>query len=138
MDFLGKNFTGNPTAKQEIGKIGEDLACEWLKRQGFSISQRNYLKKCGEIDVVAKKGSKLYFIEVKTVTRGGNQQSSLDTYAPEDNIHPWKLKRLAKTIEVYLLEKGIDENADWQIDAICVYLTPSQKLLKIEYIEEIL
>lgn len=135
MGLFGKNFTKDPTEKQKVGNLGEAEACWWLKKQGFSILERNYLKKCGEIDIVAKKGKVLHFVEVKTVTR---ETLMPDGYEPEDNLHPWKLKRLSKTIEIYLLEREVGEEVDWQVDSLSVYLNPAGKVLKIEFLEEIL
>ena len=61
-----------------------------------------------------------------------------DNYEPEDNIHPWKIKRLSRAIETYLLEKKIDDETDWQVDAISVYLEEgSGKVLKIDHLEDI-
>ena len=85
-------------------------------KHGFSISDRNYTKKWGEIDVVAEKSNKIYFIEVKSVSRETlntfipkSYSNSDERYQsrPEDNMHPWKLKRLSSTIQTYLLSKRI-------------------------------
>ncbi|KKT37913.1 MAG: hypothetical protein UW27_C0008G0048 [Parcubacteria group bacterium GW2011_GWA1_44_13] len=58
-----------PTEKQKIGRLGEDIAVKYLENKGFLVIERNYLKKCGEIDVIAKKAGITHFIEVKSVTR---------------------------------------------------------------------
>ena len=50
-------------------EIGENIAVRFLVKHNFSILERNYTKKWGEIDIIAEKSSKLYFIEVKSVTR---------------------------------------------------------------------
>jgi Holliday junction resolvase-like predicted endonuclease len=63
--------------------------------------------------------------------------ASGDDYEPEDNIHPWKIKRLSRAIETYLLEKRIGDEAEWQVDSISVYLNPEQDLIKIEHLEDI-
>ncbi|HEC1788756.1 TPA: YraN family protein, partial [Campylobacter lari] len=49
-----------------FGKKGEELACEFLKTQGFEILKRNFYSKFGEIDIIAKKDKILHFIEVKS------------------------------------------------------------------------
>ncbi len=126
------------TAKQQVGKRGEDLACEHLIKQGFSIIDRNYWKPWGEIDVVARRGTDLRFVEVKTVTRATLAQVSQDNYDPEENIHPWKQKRLRRIIETYILQKDIPDEIDWQVDAISVYLSPAGDMLKIEVLEDII
>src|SRR6185369_17021353 len=103
-----------PTEKQKIGKIGENIASEYLKKLSYSIIERNYLKKWGEIDIIARKDKKIHFVEVKAVSRriavedGKNViRETNDTYRPEDNIHPWKLERLGRIIQSYLLQKDI-------------------------------
>lgn len=120
----------------EIGERGEKEACDLLKKKGFKILERNYKKKWGEIDIVSQQGSAIHFVEVKTVTRE-TVGETVDSYQPEDNIHPWKLKRLARTIEIYLLDKDVSDDIDWQLDVIAVYLNKEGAVLKIEYIEDV-
>lgn len=124
----------NKTQKQVIGERGEDIACDFLLKNGFKILDRNYLEKWGEIDIVARKRDEIRFVEVKTVSR---EKITDGDYEPEDNIHPWKIKRLYRTIETYLLRKGIDDEVDWQLDAIAVYLNSRGEVLKIEHLEDI-
>lgn len=56
------------TEKRKTGDLGEDIAAMFLVKQGFSVVERNYLRKWGEIDIIAKKDGVLYFVEVKTVS----------------------------------------------------------------------
>lgn len=49
------------------GNIAEDMVSTYLESNGYGIDVRNYLKKWGEIDIVASKNGKIYFIEVKSV-----------------------------------------------------------------------
>ncbi|MBI2100619.1 MAG: YraN family protein [Candidatus Vogelbacteria bacterium] len=127
------------TTKQTIGKKGEDLAIEFLKKQDYEILDRNYWQKWGEIDIVAKKDGIIHFVEVKTVSRDHllilNREE--DFYEPEDNLHPWKLRRLARAVETYLLDKKVSDDIDWQTDAISIYLDHSDQLLKIDYLPNI-
>ena len=134
------------TPKQITGQKGEDEAVKHLQNKGFTVIDRNYRKPWGELDVIAKKGEWLYFIEVKTVTRlapedgplrASQGPSSGDFYEPEDNIHPWKIKRLSRAINTYLLEKKIDDEADWQVDSMSVYLNERGEVLKIDHLEDI-
>ena len=67
--MFNKKFSKEPTEKQKIGQIGEDCACRYLVERGFKIIERNYLKKWGEIDIIAKKKKKIHFVEVKAVSR---------------------------------------------------------------------
>ncbi len=127
-----------PTEKQKIGRIGEDCACEYLKKHGYNIIDRNYLKKWGEIDIVAKMGKKIHFVEVKSVSReimpakqGSVTYETKDGYRAEDNMHPWKLQRLGRTVQSYLLERDIPDEVDWQFDMITVHIDMSQRLSRV-------
>ena len=143
----------NPTEKQVIGKIGEDCACKYLKKEGYKIIDRNYLKKWGEIDIVAQKGKKLHFVEVKSVSHVTFKPKTTktedvihetptygkknDSYRPEDNMHPWKLQRLARTIQSYLLEKDVSDETDWQFDVATVYVDMDKRLGKVFLLPDI-
>jgi len=125
---------------QKIGEIGENAATEFLKENGFSIVDRNYTKKWGEIDIIAEKSNKLYFIEVKSVSRPDLTNvihETSDQYNPEDNMHPWKLKRMARTIQTYLLSKNLDDK-EWQVDLLVVFLNLKDKDASIKVVEDII
>ena len=57
---MPKIFTSQ---KQKTGEIGENVASKFLVKRGFTILERNYTKKWGEIDIVAQKDNKIYFIK---------------------------------------------------------------------------
>jgi putative endonuclease len=124
------------TEKRRIGNLGEDIACRYLESKGLKVISRNYRKFYGEIDIIAKKGERLFFVEVKSVTRENVTRGTLGAYRPEDNLHPWKLKRLFKTIGAYLTENRVGDS-DWQLDALIVYLDLINKKAKIDRIENI-
>lgn len=154
--FHVKRFTSNITnmpkvftsEKQKIGEIGENVACKFLVKHGFTILERNYTKKWGEIDIVAQRqengGLKLYFIEVKAVTRDLSDVSritskdSLDQYRPEDNMHPWKLKRLSRTIQTYLVSKHVSDSTEWQFDLLVVFLDMNNKKARVKRVEDVI
>ncbi|MFH1956324.1 MAG: YraN family protein [Patescibacteria group bacterium] len=122
------------TQKQEIGNLGEDLACEFLMKHGYKILDRNYRKKWGEIDIIAIKNNIIHFVEVKSV-------SHVTDYLPEENIHPWKRKRLARAIQTYLLENpavsGTDET-EWQTDSLAVFLDFQTRKARFRLLENII
>ena len=127
------------TEKRKIGDLGENMACKFLMKRGFEVVERNYSKKWGEIDIIAKKANKLHFIEVKTVSHLPYVTHVTDTYQPEDNLHPWKLKRLSRVIQTYLLGYGRgSRETDWQFDVATVYLDLKSMQAKVNYLEDII
>ena len=103
-----------------FGKSSEDLACEFLLKNGCEILARNFSSKFGEIDVIAKKDGILHFVEIKA-TQGD--------YEAEYRLTPAKFNKILKTIDFYLLQNGT--NADFQVDWIAI------KKSDIKWIENI-
>jgi len=140
---MPKVFT---STKQKIGKLGEELAKKYLIGHGYTILDENYTKKYGEIDLVAQKDSKIHFIEVKSlVLRVSHETVTRETsYDPLQNIHPMKLKRLSRVIQVYLLnlDKSIDlsrmQETQWQFDVITVKINQIDKIGTVKHIKEII
>lgn len=148
--MFGKNFSKEPTEKQKIGEIGESCACEYLEKNDYKVIDRNYCRKWGELDIVATKAKKLHFIEVKSVSRnleGGSViRETHDSYRAEDNMHPWKLKRLGRAVQSYLLEKDIrlkelfgqvSDDIDWQFDVVTVYIDVSKRISRVFLMEDV-
>ena len=133
---------------QKTGEVGENIATKFLMKHGFSILGRNYTKKWGEIDIIAEKTDKLYFIEVKSVSRlildtqdvlkNNVIRETHDDYNPEDNMHPWKLKRLSRTIQNYLLSERVPDEKEWQVDLLVVYLCLKEKKAKVKVVSDII
>ncbi len=141
---MPKVFTSE---KQKIGELGENIATKFLMKHDFSILDRNYTKKWGEIDIVTEKDHKLYFIEVKSVSRetlstfipkSYNDSDERYEHRPEDNMHPWKLKRLSRTIQTYLLHKNVPENVEWQVDLLVVYLCLKERKARVKVVSDII
>ena len=132
-----------PTEKQVIGKIGEDCVCKYLQKLGYKIVDRNYLKKWGEIDIVAVKDKKIHFVEVKSVSREINPaknnvaRETNDRYRAEDNMHPWKLQRLGRVIQSYLLDKDISDNIEWQFDVATVQVDTKRRISRVTLMEDL-
>jgi putative endonuclease len=128
------------TKKQRIGRLGEDLAVKHLENKGYSIIERNYLKKYGEIDIITQKDDVLHFIEVKSVSYESNPNVSRvtsDSHRPEDNIHAQKLKRLSRTIQAYLLSKYQNEEPVWVFDVITVKIHMDKRQAFINILKDI-
>lgn len=134
----------SPKSKNlEVGTIGEDIACRFLKGRGFKIIERNYWKKWGEIDIVAKKGNITHFVEVKSVSReiiGTNvsRETFKGGYQPEDMVHPWKIKRMQRVIQSYILEKKFSEHTRWQFDILAVFIDLDKKKSIVRFTENMM
>ncbi|MEQ1760842.1 MAG: YraN family protein [Vicinamibacterales bacterium] len=77
-----------PDHRQTLGKWGEDLACAELQRRGYAILARRYRTRAGEIDIIARDGPTIVFVEVKTRSdpRFGGGAAA---------VTPWKQRRIA-------------------------------------------
>ncbi len=58
------------SSNRSIGRAGESIACDFLRKKGFEIIKRNYTVRGGEIDIIAENDSHIIFVEVKTRSRG--------------------------------------------------------------------
>jgi putative endonuclease len=93
-----------PVNKRREGSRGENLAAEHLERTGYRIVERNYRFERGEIDLIAKDGEELVFIEVKA--------RRSDAFGPpEDAITTQKQEQIKRVAEGYLFERQIEEQA---------------------------
>ena len=85
-----------------FGRKGEDLAVDFLAAHGYDIIERNYRKKFGEIDIVARDGATLCFIEVKT--------RITDAYGhPFEAVTPSKQRVIRRLAAVYLADHRIGD-----------------------------
>ncbi|MBO7218209.1 MAG: YraN family protein [Clostridia bacterium] len=87
--------------KDEIGRLGENLVADWLKKQGFIIVKRNYFSKYGEIDICAEKKEYIIFVEVKT-----REKDSPIT--PRGAVSRNKMKKIVLTAKQYLKKLRVD------------------------------
>ncbi len=130
--------------RNQVGAYGEQIGVRFLENKGFSILDTNYLKKWGEIDIVAREtvGKKelVHFVEVKTVsyeTREAlNNAVSHETWRPEEQVTASKLKKLHRVIETWLLEHNYE--FDWQIDVLAVRIVLQEKHATVKYIPNVI
>ena len=89
------------TAKDTLGGRGENAAAAFLKARGYKILTRNYRCDIGEIDIVARDGRTLVFVEVKT--------RAYDDPTPEEQVNDAKHHQLTKAGKFYLSRYGIPQ-----------------------------
>jgi putative endonuclease len=112
-----------------VAVIGENLACEYLKKKGYKIIERNFRKGYGELDIIAVKDKTLIYVEVKTRTS--------EVYGkPIEAISYYKLKSLVKTAEFYKhLHPELPEAL--RMDAISIMLDENGNASNIEHNENL-
>lgn len=108
------------------GNYGEDIACEFLEKQGYEIIERNFKCKIGEIDIIAKDREEIIFVEVKT-------RNILQYGKPAEAVDKPKKKHIYRTAEYYMLIHNILD-VFVRIDVIEVYL--NKKTYKINHIKK--
>ncbi|MEK7558953.1 MAG: YraN family protein [Patescibacteria group bacterium] len=112
-----------------LAVLGEDLACEVLRKKGYKIIERNFRKGYGEIDIIATHKDVLVFIEVKART-------SNNFGTPLESVTPWKIKTLLKTAQFYKMKSFKLPDA-MRLDAVAVILDKDNNPKEIEHIENI-
>ncbi len=148
-----------PMSKSKVenrstGNLGESIAAKYLKQKGFVILERNYLKKWGEIDIVARETVRseskesfsretsdiVHFVEVKSVSY--ETKSQLDwavtheTWRPEEQVHAFKLNQIRKAAESWMIEN--DWVGEIQVDVIAVRMVPREKYATVKYIPNVI
>lgn len=113
----------------KIGLIGEKNTVKYLKNNGYRIIQRNFKLKCGEIDIVAKAGNYICFVEVKTRTCNSFME-------PYEMVDYNKLKKLFITAQIWLSMHNMD-NCLCRFDVVSVLLNKQYRLSEIKHIKDI-
>ncbi|NDJ00051.1 YraN family protein [Flavobacterium sp. LaA7.5] len=95
----------------ELGKLGEEMAAEYLQENGYEILETNWVFQKAEIDILARKNDILAVIEVKT-------RSTLDFGLPQDFVKPKKIQLLVKAVNEYVTQNDLDVEVRFDIIAI--------------------
>jgi putative endonuclease len=114
-------------ARQALGKFGEDAAAAYLQRQGYVIVERGWRCPIGELDIVARRGVQLVFVEVRA-------RRGLAT-APEETITPRKRARLAQLAYTYLDAHSLPLDGSWRIDVVAVVVGADGRVLRLTHLE---
>ncbi|MDD2251529.1 MAG: YraN family protein [Dehalococcoidales bacterium] len=113
------------TSKQ-TGDIAEKIAAHYLSKKGYRILQTNYRNSIGEIDIVARHGHTLVFVEVRSKT-------GTSFGLPLESINRAKSTRLIKVAEGYLNEYPASPE-DWRIDVIGIVFEQPRQVESITHI----
>lgn len=110
-----------------LGALGETLACNYLKKRNYAIIERNFRCKSGEVDIIARKGDTIVFVEVKT------QYSHVKIRAERkvDARKQRKLKQLAR----YYKKVHLHSDSPCRIDVIIVCVNSQNRLERLKHYE---
>lgn len=107
------------------GKYGEDLACEYLKKQGYKIIERNFRIRGGEIDIIGIDRDTLVYVEVKT-------RSTPYFGSPEESVTPYKIKFLERAAKFFRNNRKYLKLPDLErIDVVSVGTATRQPKIKL-------
>ncbi len=109
--------------KKELGKKGEELALQFLKKRGYRIIGRNYVCKMGEMDIIAKEKDTLVFVEVKART-------STTFGPPQLAVNSAKQRQLSKVALNFLKEKHL-EDVKARFDVVAILLRPKGEQIEL-------
>jgi putative endonuclease len=108
-----------------LGKKGEDLAFQYLRKKGYTLLERNWRFRHKEVDIIAEDGHDLVFVEVKT-------RSSEWFGTPEEAVDDKKQRYLMDAAEAYIRARNIDTNI--RFDVVSVIMKPGYQ--SIDHFEE--
>jgi putative endonuclease len=107
-----------PTAKKRLGTWGEDIACLYLEKKGYTLLARNWrLHQVGEMDIITKHGDELVFVEVKT-RRPSQVQTGLEALTPRKRV------ALETVIAAYVQAETIPADAHMRMDWLLIVPNP--------------
>ena len=95
----------------DLGRQGEEIAVDYLRKNGYNILETNWTFQKAEIDIIAQKAGVLAIVEVKT-------RSTLDFGLPQDFVKPKKIQLLLKAVNEYIIQNDLDVTARFDIIAI--------------------
>ena len=117
---------GSGDYKRRLGWRGEEIAIAYLQRQGYRVMARNWRCTAGELDIVAREGETLAFVEVRT--RRGNRFGT-----PEESITPTKQAKLVELAQTYLQENGLTDQ-NWRIDVVAILMDRGSEVKRVNLI----
>lgn len=115
---------------REKGRVGEDIAANYLIEKGFSILYKNHQTRFGEIDIIASINRVLVFVEVKAKT-------GEDFGMPEEMINKSKIRQIINTAQMFILTNQKLGFEKYRIDAVAIVLDENKKPIRIKHYENL-
>jgi putative endonuclease len=116
---------GESTGNKELGELGESIAVSFLQGLGMRIVERNFSCVCGELDIVAKDGKTVVFVEVKC-------RKDKRYGPPQLAVTPFKQRQISKAALVWLTKKRLND-VEARFDVVAILLR-DHNLPEIEHI----
>lgn len=115
-------------SRQEIGRLGEIAAAEYLEKNGYDIIERNWRCRSGEIDLIAKKAKQYIFVEVRTRRRSKYDEgkASLSFGTPFESVDLRKQYQVRQVASVFLHQRKL-RDVPLRFDVISVLLDQAKR-----------
>ncbi len=116
-------FKKTKDPRTQVGRTGEDLAFKLLKKKGYRILERNYKSPLGEIDIIAREGKTLVFVEVKT-------RSTADFGTAKWAVDPRKQRKVSMVALDYLKRNSLLEQPA-RFDVVAIDLDQEREKIEL-------
>jgi putative endonuclease len=119
-------FTRRPLTRRELGALGERHAARLLRAKGLRVLEANFRTRFGEIDLIARDGDTVVYVEVRTRTREGSYRTPLESVDAE------KQRRILRTARRYRTVRRLGERPG-RFDVVEVIATPEGRVLDVRH-----
>lgn len=120
-----KRISSGHLNPKELGKLGEDYACQHLERENYAVLERNYRCFMGEIDIIALQDHTVVFVEVKT------------QYAHVDIPFEWKIntrkRKKLLTLSRFYRSSRLNPKTECRIDVVTIKINPDNSILELKH-----
>lgn len=113
--------------RKDTGRTGESIALSFLQKQGYTVVEKNFRCKFGEMDIIAENDDQLVFIEVRSCR-------SLNSGLPQESLNYFKKKRLTQIALFYLTSHNLG-NLSCRFDVVAVLFDAARRVSSIDLIK---
>jgi putative endonuclease len=119
--------------RRALGRQGEEVAVAYLVKLGYDIVEHNWRTRSGELDIVARDGEWLVFVEVRA-RRTGRTAAAPMLGRPEESVTPRKQLQLVAMADAYLFE--MPWNGPWRIDVIALEIQSDGSVARLNHLKD--
>jgi putative endonuclease len=120
-------WTRSPLSRPQLGALGERHAARFLRAKGYRLLEANFATRIGELDLIARDGDTLVFVEVRTRT-------SEETITPLTSVNALKQEHVLRTARAYLRTRRLPECL-CRCDVVEVIATPTGHVREVRHYE---